>query len=44
VLKAGPGGEVVNTSYWPALDGGEVVPTGRHDDVFVEADGVWRHT
>jgi hypothetical protein len=42
VLKAGPGGEVVNTSYWQALDGGEVVSTGRHDDVFVEADGVWR--
>ena len=32
------GGELVNRSYWKALDGGDCVSVGLHEDVFV-ADG-----
>ena len=34
--------EICNTSYWKALNGGEIVSVGRHLDVFVKrSDGIW---
>ena len=44
VTKGDNDGELRNRSYWKAMDGGEVVSTGTHDDVLVQSpdgSGAW---
>jgi hypothetical protein len=31
-----------NTSYWKAMEGGEVVSTGEHDDILINVNGEWK--
>ena len=41
-VKRGEDGKLTNHSLWKALNGGEVVSTGTHDDVLVkQEDGSW---
>jgi hypothetical protein len=40
-VTANAGGNASNFSYWKALDGGEIVSTGIHEDQLVCCDDVW---
>ncbi|CAM9267586.1 unnamed protein product [Ectocarpus fasciculatus] len=32
---------VTNKSYWKAIDGGEIVSTGIHEDILMQIEGKW---
>ena len=43
-ITEGEGGRIMNTSYWKAIDGGEIISTGVHRDVLVRhpnIEGQW---
>lgn len=43
VSRGTPGsGFLTNRSYWKALNGGEIISTGMHDDTLVCVDGEWK--
>ena len=41
-VSEGSAGGLTNTSYWKALNGGEVVSTGIHNDTLVNINGEWK--
>merc|ERR1711890_123384 len=42
VLTTGNGAIVKNRSYWKALEGGDVISVGIHEDEFVQEQGEWK--